>query len=230
MARKEAELKAREEALKQREEIARKDARLKAQQEAMRQREAAQKARAMAAAARKAGGQRQSSGVPPIPPKQIAQQERAEEKKKMVKFALLSFAVFAVIVSAFIFFGSSEEKPKKNTGSEEVSCEGEHPRGNYSTPQDESQRRPPSHGFMMRTAQDGVPATDSATNTTQGVKPASGPKKNEDKNNQSKKKDKSIKNATGNQDAAHGDGNEQPVSPASGNPAPEASSSSDAID
>lgn len=230
LARKEAELKAREEALKQREEAARKDAKLKAQQEAMRQREAAQKARAMAAAAQKAGGQRQSSGVPPIPPKQIAQQERAEEKKKMVKFALLSFAVFAVIVSAFIFFGSSEEKPKKNTGSEEVSCEGEHPRGNYSTPQDESQRRPPSHGFMMRTAQDGVPATDSATNTTQGVKPASGPKKNEDKNNQSKKKDKSIKNATGNQDAAHGDGNEQPVSPASGNPAPEASSSSDAID
>lgn len=121
LARKEAELKAREEALKQREEAARKDAKLKAQQEAMRQREAAQKARAMAAAAQKAGGQRQSSGVPPIPPKQIAQQERAEEKKKMVKFALLSFAVFAVIVCAFIFFGSSEEKPKKTTGSEEVS-------------------------------------------------------------------------------------------------------------
>lgn len=117
LARKEAELKAREEALKQREETARKDAKLKAQQEAMRQREAAQKARAMAAAAQKAGGQRQSSGVPPIPPKQIAQQERAEEKKKMVKFALLSFAVFAVIVGAFMFFGSSEEKPK----SEEVS-------------------------------------------------------------------------------------------------------------
>lgn len=117
LARKEAELKAREEALKRREETARKDAKLKAQQEAMRQREAAQKARAMAAAAQKAGGQRQSSGVPPIPPKQIAQQERAEEKKKMVKFALLSFAVFAVIVGAFMFFGSSEEKPK----SEEVS-------------------------------------------------------------------------------------------------------------
>lgn len=120
LARKEAELKAREEALKQREETARKDAKLKAQQEAMRQREAAQKARAMTAVAQKAGGQQQSSGVPPIPPKQIAQQERAEEKKKMVKFALLSFAVFAVIVCAFIFFGSSEEKPKKNTGSEEV--------------------------------------------------------------------------------------------------------------
>lgn len=118
LARKEAELKAREDALKQREEAARKDAKLKAQQEAMRQREAAQKARAMAAAAQKAGGQRQSAGVPPIPPKQIAQQERAEEKKKMVKFALLSFAVFAVIVVAFMFFGSSEEKPKKNAGSE----------------------------------------------------------------------------------------------------------------
>ena len=51
LARKEAELKAREEALKQREKAARKDAKLKAQQEAMRQREAAQKARAMAAAA-----------------------------------------------------------------------------------------------------------------------------------------------------------------------------------
>lgn len=207
LARKEAELKAREEALKQREETARKDAKLKAQQEAMRQREAAQKARAMAAAARKAGGQRQSSGVPPIPPKQIAQQERAEEKKKMVKFALLSFAVFAVIVSAFILFGSSEEKPKKTTVSEEVSDVGGHPGGNYSTPQNDPSRRSSLQKTRVRTAKTGVTTTDTAADTTQ---PALGspkpPKKNEDKNNQSKKNDKSIKDATGNQDAAHGYG------------------------
>lgn len=163
LARKEAELKAREEALKRREETARKDAKLKAQQEAMRQREAAQKARAMAAVAQKAGEQRQSSGVPPIPPKQIAQQERAEEKKKMVKFALLSFAVFAVIVSAFIFFGSffgsSEEKPKKNTRSEEVSHETD-PRDNNKPHRDNSWTDHSSKGPIVGATQN-VPPIDS---------------------------------------------------------------------
>ena len=162
LARKEAELKAREEALKQREETARKDAKLKAQQEAMRQREAAQKARAMAAAA-----QRQSSGVPPIPPKQIAQQERAEEKKKMVKFALLSFAVFAVIVGAFIFFGSSEEKPKKTTGSEEVSKESDS-RDSKRTPQGKFWPVRFSKGFIGGTAQKKESPTDSVTTSKQG--------------------------------------------------------------
>lgn len=183
LARKEAELKAREEALKQREEAARKDAKLKAQQDAMRQREASQKARAMAAAAQKAGGQRQSAGVPPIPPKQIAQQERAEEKKKMVKFALLSFAVFAVIVGAFILFGPSEEKPKKNAGSEEVSDVGDATEGGTGTTKTIIRRI----GLIVGTAQDGVSATDPATNTTQGVKPAkeptTPPQKSEDKKN-----------------------------------------------
>lgn len=195
LARKEAELKAREEALKQREETARKDAKLNAQQEAMRQREAAQKARAMAArAAQKAGGQRQSSGVPPIPPKQIAQQERAEEKKKMVKFALLSFAVFAVIVGAFIFFGSSEEKPKKA----EVSSVGEHPGGNYSTPPNTPPRSSSSQKTRVKTAKTGVTTTDTAADTTQ---PAPGsptpPQKSEDINKQSKEKGKPKEKATG---------------------------------
>lgn len=227
LARKEAELKAREEALKQREETARKDAKLKAQQEAMRQREAAQKARAMAAAAQKAGGQRQSSGVPPIPPKQIAQQERAEEKKKMVKFALLSFAVFAVIVGAFISFGPSEEKPKKNAGSEEVSCKGGHPGGNYSTPQDTPQHRPSSYKTKVETARDGVSATDSAANTTQ-VNSAQGsttpPKKGDSEKKQPKENGKPEKKATGEEDETNGGGN---ASPTSNNSAPETSSSDD---
>lgn len=159
LARKEAELKAREEALKQREETARKDAKLKAQQEAIRQREAAQKARAMAAVAQKAGGQRQSSGVPPIPPKQIAQQERAEEKKKMVKFALLSFAVFAVIVVAFILFYPSEDKPQKPTRSEEVSHETD-PRDNNKPPRDNSRIDHSSTGSIVGATQN-VPPNDS---------------------------------------------------------------------
>lgn len=225
LARKEAELKAREEALKQREETARKDARLKAQQEAMRQREAAQKARAMAAAARKAGGQRQSSGVPPIPPKQIAQQERAEEKKKMVKFALLSFAVFAVIVVAFMFFGSSEEKPKKNTRSEEVSKVGGHPGGNYSTPQYKPPRRSSSQKTGVKTAHTGVPTMDTAAKT---IQPPQGPRtphqKSEEKKKQSPEKGKPKNDATGEEDETHGGGDENPVSPANGNTEHEAPS------
>lgn len=226
LARKEAELKAREEALKQREEAARKDAKLKAQQEAMRQREAAQKARAMAAAAQKAGEQRQSAGVPPIPPKQIAQQERAEEKKKMVKFALLSFAVFAVIVVAFISFGpgSSEEKPKKNTGSEEVSKEDDS--GDSDTHHFNSKSKRFSNSSKKGTAPSNVPKIDTATKTIQDVKdPAQGPttppKQGDNKNNQSTEKDKPEKNATGNHGAAQGDG------PASNNSAPETSSNED---
>ena len=227
LARKEAELKAREEALKQREEAARKDAKLKAQQDAMRQREAAQKARAMAAAAQKAGGQRQSAGVPPIPPKQIAQQERAEEKKKMVKFALLSFAVFAVIVGAFIFFGSgsSEEKPKKTTGSEEVS-DVENSGNNDTNYSNFKSKRLSDSGKKI--APPSIKKIDSVEITTQ---PASGPtpptKKNEDKNIQSKEKVKSDEKATGNQGAAQGDGN---ASPASNNSAPETSSNEDKKD
>lgn len=212
LARKEAELKAREEALKQREEAARKDAKLKAQQEAMRQREAAQKARAMAAAAQKAGGQRQSSGVPPIPPKQIAQQERAEEKKKMVRFALLSFAVFAVIVVAFILFGSSEEKPKKNAGSEEVLDVGDATEGGTGTTKTTIRRI----GLIVGTAQDGVSATDPATNTTQGAQPAkeptTPPQKSEDKKKQVNAEDKSGKKTTSEEDETPGDGNEKPDS------------------
>lgn len=212
LARKEAELKAREEALKQREEAARKDAKLKAQQEAMRQREAAQKARAMAAAAQKAGEQRQSSGVPPIPPKQIAQQERAEEKKKMVKFALLSFAVFAVIVSAFMLFGSSEEKPKKNPGSEEVSDVGDATEGGTGTTNTIIRRI----GSIVGTEQTGVLATDSATNTTKGVKTAPGsitqPKQDDHKKNQPTENGKPEENATGEEDETPGDGNEKPDS------------------
>lgn len=227
LARKEAELKAREEALKQREEAARKDAKLKAQQEAMRQREAAQKARAMAAGAQKAGGQRQSAGVPPIPPKQIAQQERAEEKKKMVKFALLSFAVFAVIVCAFFFgSGSSEEKQKKNTGSEEVSDVGDATEGGTGTTKTTIRHI----GSIEGTARTGVPTMDTAANTTQ-VKPAqeptTPPQTSQDKKSQVKTEDKSYKKATGNQGAAQGDDN---ASPASNNSAPETSSSDDKID
>lgn len=223
LARKEAELKAREEALKQREETARKDARLKAQQEAMRQREAAQKARAMAAAAQKADGQRQSSGVPPIPPKQIAQQERAEEKKKMVKFALLSFAVFAVIVGAFILFGSSEEKPKKTTGSEEVSNVGGHP-GGYSTPQNDLSRRSSSQKTRVKTEKTGVTTTDTATNTAQATGSTPPPKKSGSKKNQSKTDDKNDNNAPDKDGETHGGGNEKPVSPANGNTEHEAPS------
>lgn len=230
LARKEAELKAREDALKQREEAARKDAKLKAQQEAMRQREAAQKARAMAAAAQKAGGQRQSAGVPPIPPKQIAQQERAEEKKKMVKFALLSFAVFAVIVCAFIFFGSSEEKPKKTTRSEEVSDVGDATEGGTRTTNTTIRRI----GSIVGTEQTGVPATDSATNTTQGVKTApesiTPPKQGEDKKSQVKTEDKSGKKPTGNQDAAQGDGNASHASPDNNKTEHETSSNEDKKD
>lgn len=217
LARKEAELKAREEALKQREEAARKDAKLKAQQEAMRQREAAQKARAMAAAARKAGGQRQSSGVPPIPPKQIAQQERAEEKKKMVKFALLSFAVFAVIVVAFISFGSgsSEEKQKKNTGSEEVSKEDDS--GDSDTYQSNFTPNSFSNSSKKGAAHNKVKKIDTVAKTTPEVtKPTSSPTPppSNDVGN----------NATGNQGATQGDG---PASPASNNSAPETSSNED---
>lgn len=228
LARKEAELKAREEALKQREEAARKDAKLKAQQEAMRQREAAQKARAMAAAAQKAGGQRQSSGVPPIPPKQIAQQERAEEKKKMVKFALLSFAVFAVIVCAFIFFGSSEEKPKKNTGSEEVSDVGDATEGGTGTTK--SIIRPSSKSllemFKNTVPEDSVPANTTPEVTKPTSPPTPPPSNDVDKNDSAKQKNKSGKKATGNQGAAQGDDN---ASPASNNSAPETSSNEDKI-
>lgn len=223
LARKEAELKAREEALKRREETARKDAKLKAQQEAMRQREAAQKARAMAAVAQKAGEQRQSSGVPPIPPKQIAQQERAEEKKKMVKFALLSFAVFAVIVSAFIFFGSSEEKPKKTTGPEEVLNVGGHP-GGYSTPQNDLSRRSSSQKTRVKTEKTGVTTTDTATNTAQATGSTPPPKKSGSKKNQSKTDDKNDNNAPDKDGETHGGGNEKPVSPANGNTEHEAPS------
>lgn len=230
LARKEAELKAREEALKQREEAARKDAKLKAQQEAMRQREAAQKARAMAAAAQKAGGQRQSSGVPPIPPKQIAQQERAEEKKKMVKFALLSFAVFAVIVVAFIIFGSSEEKPKKNTGSEEVPNVG-HPGGNYSTPQNDPPRRSSSQKIIVvETAKTGEPTMDTAADTTPAPGSTPPPKKSGSKKNQSKTDDKNDNNAPDKHGETHGGGNEKPVSPANGNTEHEAPSDPVKID
>lgn len=224
LARKEAELKAREEALKQREETTRKDAKLKAQQEAMRQREAAQKARAMAAVAQKAGEQRQSSGVPPIPPKQIAQQERAEEKKKMVKFALLSFAVFAVIVVAFIFFGSSEEKPKKTTGSEEVSKVG-HPGGNYSTPQNAPPRRSSSQKIIVvETAKTGEPTMDTAADTTPAPGSTPPPKKSGSKKKQSKTDDKNDNNAPDKRGETHGGGNEKPVSPANGNTEHEAPS------
>lgn len=220
LALKEAELKAREEALKQREETARKDAKLKAQQEAMRQREAAQKA----------GGQRQSSGVPPIPPKQIAQQERAEEKKKMVKFALLSFAVFAVIVSAFISFGSSEEKPKKTTGSEEVSNVG-HPGGNYSTPQNDPPRRSSSQKIIVvETAKTGEPTMDTAADTTPAPGSTPPPKKSGSKKKQSKTDDKNDNNAPDKHGETHGGGNEKPVSPANGNTEHEALSDPVKID
>lgn len=230
LARKEAELKAREEALKQREEAARKDAKLKAQQDAMRQREAAQKARAMAAAAQKAGGQRQSAGVPPIPPKQIAQQERAEEKKKMVKFALLSFAVFAVIVIvvAFIFFGSgsSEEKPKKTTGSEVG-----HPGGNYSTPQNDPPRRSSSQKIIVvETAKTGEPTMDTAADTTPAPGSTPPPKKSGSKKKQSKTDDKNDNNAPDKHGETHGGGNEKPVSPANGNTEHEAPSDPVKID
>ena len=229
LARKEAELKAREEALKQREETARKDAKLKAQQEAMRQREAAQKARAMAAVAQKAGGQRQSSGVPPIPPKQIAQQERAEEKKKMVKFALLSFAVFAVIVGSFIFFGSSEEKPKKTTGS--VSNVGGHPGGNYSTPQNDPPRRSSSQKIIVvETAKTGEPTMDTAADTTPAPGSTPPPKKSGSKKKQSKTDDKNDNNAPDKHGETHGGGNEKPVSPANGNTEHEAPSDPVKID
>ena len=220
LALKEAELKAREEALKQREETARKDAKLKAQQEAMRQREAAQKA----------GGQRQSSGVPPIPPKQIAQQERAEEKKKMVKFALLSFAVFAVIVSAFRSFGSSEEKPKKTTGSEEVSNVG-HPGGNYSTPQNDPPRRSSSQKIIVvETAKTGEPTMDTAADTTPAPGSTPPPKKSGSKKKQSKTDDKNDNNAPDKHGETHGGGNEKPVSPANGNTEHEAPSDPVKID
>lgn len=77
----------------------------------------------------------------------------------MVKFALLSFAVFAVIVGAFIFFGSSEEKPKKNTGSEEVSHETD-PRDNNNPPQDKSWTDHSSKGPIVGATQN-VPPIDS---------------------------------------------------------------------
>lgn len=229
LARKEAELKAREEALKRREETARKDAKLKAQQEAMRQREAAQKARAMAAVAQKAGEQRQSSGVPPIPPKQIAQQERAEEKKKMVKFALLSFAVFAVIVGAFIFFGSSEEKPKKTTGSEEVSNVGDATEGGTGTTKTTIRHRSKTLLEMLKKTvpKDSVPANTTPEVTKPTSPPTPPPSNDVDKNDSAKQKNKSGKNATGNQGAAQGDGN---ASPASNNSAPETSSNEDKKD
>ena len=234
LARKEAELKAREEALKQREEAARKDAKLKAQQEAMRQCEAAQKARAMAATAQKAGGQRQSSGVPPIPPKQIAQQERAEEKKKMVKFALLSFAVFAVIVGAFISFGSgsSEEKPKKNAGSKEVSDV--ESSGNNDTNHFNFKSKRLSDSGKKSAPHNKVTKIDPATNTTQGVNPVQDPttppKQGEDKKSQVKTEDKSGKKPTGNQDAAQGDGNASHASPDNNKTEHETSSNEDKKD
>lgn len=158
LARKEAELIAREEALKQREEAARKDAKLKAKQEVMRQREAAQKA----------GGQRESYDVQPISPKQIAQQERAEEKKKMVKFALLSLAVFAVIVGAFTPFYSSEDKPQKPTGSEEVSNEPDS-RDNNKIPQDDSWPGRSSKGAVVGATQSQVTKNDTTAKTTPEV-------------------------------------------------------------
>ncbi len=139
LARKEAELIAREEALKQREE-----------------------------AAQKAGGQRQSYGVPPISPRQIAQQERAEEKKKMVKFALLSLAVFAVIVGAFTPFYSSEDKPQKPTESEEVSNEPDS-RDNNKTPQDDSWPGRSSKGAVVGAAQSQVTKNDTTAKTTTEV-------------------------------------------------------------
>ena len=217
LARKEAELKAREEALKQREETARKDAKLKAQQEAMRQREAAQKARAMAAVAQKAGGQRQSSGVPPIPPKQIAQQERAEEKKKMVKFALLSFAVFVVIVVAFIFFGSSEEK--KTTGSEL--------RG------DDSTRIYTKFPSVFQWLKKSVP-TDvvQQAKTVQSPRPGrhTRPENKESQDTAHKKSLSPPKAKSAEEHEISESGGESTDSPVSGNPASEASSSSDAID
>lgn len=217
LARKEAELKAREEALKQREETARKDAKLKAQQEAMRQREAAQKARAMAAVAQKAGGQRQSSGVPPIPPKQIAQHERAEEKKKMVKFALLSFAVFAVIVVAFIFFGSSEEK--KTTGSEL--------RG------DDSTRIYTKFPSVFQWLKKSVP-TDvvQQAKTVQSPRPGrhTRPENKESQDTAHKKSLSPPKAKSAEEHEISESGGESTDSPVSGNPASEASSSSDAID
>lgn len=166
LARKEAELKAREAALEQREEAARKEAKIKAQQEAMRQREATQRARAMAAAAQKASGQRQSYGVQPITPKQIAQQERAEEKKKMVKFALLSSAVFAVIVAAFILFYPSEDKSPKSTESEEVSQQ-PNPGENNNQTQNGSRTGRSSKGSIVGTARN-VQPTDSGPTPKQG--------------------------------------------------------------
>lgn len=230
LARKEAELKAREEALKQREEAARKDAKLKAQQEAMRQREAAQKARAMAAGAQKAGAQRQSSGVPPIPPKQIAQQERAEEKKKMVKFALLSFAVFAVIVVAFISFGSgsSEEKQKKNAGSEEVSDVGDATEGGTGTTKTTIRRRSKTLLEMLKKTvpEDSVPAK----TTPEVTKPTSPPTSSPKPGNGNNGGDPST-NATGKPIEKHDDGNSQNAgNSANGNAeheAPETSSNED---
>ncbi len=227
LARKEAELKAREEALKQREETARKDAKLKAQQEAMRQREAAQKARAMAAAAQKAGGQRQSSGVPPIPPKQIAQQERAEEKKKMVKFALLSFAVFAVIVGAFIFFGSSEEKPKKTTGSEEVSKVGNS--GNNDT----NHFNFKSNHFLNSSKKSAPPIRvtkkDTAKTTPKVTTPTPPPTSSLQTGTGNNGGDPS-KNGTGEPGKAHEGVNDNHVSEDAEHEAPETSSSDDEID
>lgn len=231
LARKEAELKAREEALKQREEAAHKDAKLKAQQEAMRQREAAQKARAMAAAAQKAGGQRQSAGVPPIPPKQIAQQERAEEKKKMVKFALLSFAVFAVIVVAFIFFGSSEEKSKKTPGSEEVSDVGNS--GNNDTNHFNSKSNHFFNSSKKRAQTSQVTKKDTAKTTPEVTKPTSPPTSSPKPGNGNNGGDPST-NATGKPIEKHDDGKSQNAgNSANGNAeheAPETSSNEDKID
>ncbi len=206
------------------ERLARKDAKLKAQQEAMRQREAAQKTRVMAAAARKAGGQRQSSGVPPIPPKQIAQQERAEEKKKMVKFALLSFAV---IVGAFILFYPSEDKPQKPTRSEEVS------NVENSGNKDTNHFNPKSNHFLNSSQKSAPPRQvakkDTAKTTPKETTPTLPPTLSPITGNGNNGGDPG-KNAPGEQDEKHGGGNENSDSPVSGNPASEASSSSDAID
>lgn len=229
LARKEAELKAREEALKQREETARKDAKLKAQQEAMRQREAAQKARAMAAVAQKAGGQRQSSGVPPIPPKQIAQQERAEEKKKMVKFALLSFAVFAVIVNAFIFFGSSEEKPKKNTGSEEVSHVRNTAESGTGTTESTIRLKSLLKMFNITVPGDSVPTTDTAPKTTSEVTPPTSPPTSSLQTGTGNNGGDPSKNETGEPGTAHEGVNDNHASEDAEHEAPETSSSDDKI-
>ena len=120
------------------------------------------------AAAQKASGQQQLYGVPPISPRQIAQQERAEEKKKMVKFALLSLAVFAVIVGAFTPFYSSEDKPQKPTGSEEVSNEPDS-RDNNKTPQDDSWPGRSSKGAVVGAAQSQVTKNDTTAKTTPEV-------------------------------------------------------------